>query len=283
VLPGGWGTFTALWYEYLAKFGLHHFREVLPWMVDNPDAYVMATTATYHDFEDWSRKLLGNSGVRLAMVDIADKAVWGRVALFRLVSEPLERGTPEWQLLERTAWEQEAWLAGAPSVDGLAFRPVPFAAPYAQHASALRAPAAGVTIEPIDGGVRCTTAGDPEPSCGVSDGEGEHAGIRAEVQGLRAARFELALVDAKNIVAVHVVVESANHRTLQWRWDLGAGSQEFGFRGTFTVVPGYGAQRLQPAGGSVAPADIVALHVYMTVKPGTHAGFEVRNLEVAER
>ncbi|HEU4733229.1 MAG TPA: hypothetical protein VFT22_35295 [Kofleriaceae bacterium] len=281
-LLGGWGTFTGLWYDYLARFGLHHFREVLPWMVDNPDAYVIAALGSQTRFEEWSRRLLANSAVRLAMVDVADTFVWGRIGLFRMVTQPLARGTPEWQLLEHEAWEQERWLPGPPSVDDLAFRPVPFTAPYARHGSALHAPAAGITIEPIDGGVRCETAGSPVTACRVSGEEGQHAGIHAEVKGLRAARFELELLDAENIVSVHVLAESASHRTLRWRWDLDAQAHKFGFRGAFTVVPGYGAQRLQLVGGSLAPREIVALHIVITVKPGTRAGVEVRHLEVAE-
>ena len=96
------------------------------------------------------------------------------------------------------------------------------------------------------------------------------------------ASYQLALLGAENIISFHVLAESASHRTLRWRWDLGPESQQFGFRGAFTVVPGHGAQRLQWFGGSVAPSDIVALHLYVTVKPGTRAGFEVRHLEVAE-
>jgi hypothetical protein len=281
-LPGGWGTFTGLWYEYLARFGLHHFTEVLPWMVNNPDAYVMGPLHFRTSFEDWSRRLLGNSAVRLAVVDISDTPGQWRIALFRMVTQPLARDTPEWQILERAAWEQDSWLAGPPSVADLAFRPVPFTAPYARYASDLRVPAAGITIEPIDGGLRCATARDPGAACGVTGEEGDHAGIHAEVHGLRAARFELALLGAENIVSFHVLAESASHRTLRWRWDLGPDAQQFGFRGAFTVVPGHGAQQLQRVGGSAAPGEIVVLHLYVTVKPGTRAGFEVRHLEVAE-
>ncbi|MGH2897963.1 MAG: hypothetical protein ACRDMZ_04760, partial [Solirubrobacteraceae bacterium] len=217
VLPGGWGTFTGLWYRYLAQFGLHHFQEVLPWMVDNPNAYVMATTGAYgaHNFENWSRDLLHNSTVRLAMVDVSEKSVLGRVALYRLVTQPLKRDTPEWLVLERAAWEQERWLAGPPDVTNLAFRPVAFAAPYARHASQLRASAAGITIHPIDGGLRCSVAAELGAACTTAEGDADRAGIRAEVHGLRAARFDLALTDAENIVSFHVLAESASHRTLQ--------------------------------------------------------------------
>ena len=281
-LPAGWGTFTGLWYDYLARFGLHHGGEVLPWMVNNPDAYVMANLGSRNFFEDWSRRLLADSAARLAVVEVADMPGPGRIALFRMVTQPLARDTPEWQILERVAWEQESWLAGPPSVDDLAFRPVPFTAPYARHASELRAPAAGITIEPIDGGLRCATARDLDAACKVTGEQGDHAGIHAEVHGLRAARFELVLLDAENIVSFHVLAESASHRTLRWRWDLGPDAQQFGFRGAFTVVPGYDAQRLQRLGGSAAPDEIVALHLYVTVEPGARAGFEVRHLEVAE-
>jgi len=280
-LPAGWGTFTALWYDYLARFGLHHGGEVLPWMVNNPNAYVMATLDSRSFFEDWAQRLLAKRMVRLAAIDVADTGP-GSIALFRLVTQPLARGTPEWHILERAAWEQEGWLAGSPSVTDLAFRTVPFTAPYARYASELRAPAAGVTIEPIDGGLRCSTARDPSAACRVTDGVGDHAGIHAEVHGLRAARFELALIDAENIISFHVLAESASHRTQRWRWDLGPDAQQFGFRGAFTVVPGYGAQRLQRVGGSAAPGEIVTLYLYVTVKPGTRASFEVRDLEVAE-
>jgi len=281
-LPGGWGTFTGLWYKYLARFGLHHFKEVLPWMVNNPDAYVMGPMRWRGGYEDWARRLLGNPSVRLAVVDVGDTPGPWRIALFRLVTQPLARDTPEWKLLERAAWEQERELDDSPSVAELTFRSFAFTAPYTRHASELSAPAARIAIEPLDGGLRCTTALDPAAACRVTGEDGDHAGIRAEVHGLRAARFELALVDAENIVCFNVLAESTNHRTQRWRWELDADAQRFGFRGAFTVVPGYGAQRLQRVGGTAAPGEIVALHLYVTVKPGTYAGFEIRHFEVAE-
>ncbi|MEO7733729.1 MAG: hypothetical protein ABIY55_22385, partial [Kofleriaceae bacterium] len=156
-LFGGWATFGGMWYDYLARFGLHHFGEVLPWMVDNPDAYVMAPLSLRTYFDGWWRRGLDNPAARLAAVDVTDTPWWGRIALFRVVTQPMARGTREWQLLERAAWDQEPWRPGPPSVADLAFRPVPFTAPYARYASELRAPAAGITIEPIDGGLRCST------------------------------------------------------------------------------------------------------------------------------
>ena len=281
-LVGGWGTFSGLWYEYLAKFGLHHFKEVMPWMRDNPNAYVLASLGWYTSFENWSRLLLRDYSVRLALVDVVDPPGAGALALFRIVSPPLTRGTDEWKLRERVACEQGSWRAEEPHVADLHFRPITFSAPYHDHASDLRAPAAGITVEPIDGGLRCSTAVDTRATCRGSDADGEHAGIHAEVHGLRAARFELALVDAKNIVSIHVAMESASHRTLRWRWDVSADAAKFACRNTFTVVPGYAAQPFQMLGGSAAPDDVVTLHVYATVKPGTRASFELRHLEVAE-
>jgi hypothetical protein len=281
-LPGGWGTFTAQWYDYLSRFGLHHGGEVLPWMVDNPDAYVMATLASRSFFEDWARRLHANPAARLAVIDIADPPAAGSLALFHVVTQPQARGTREWQILERVAWEQESWLSGPPSVAHLTFRKVAFTAPYVRYTSALRSAATGIAVEPIDGGLRCSSASDPRAVCGVTGDEGDLAGIHAEVRGLRAARFELALLGAENIVSFHVLAESASHRTQSWRWVLGPDAQRFGFRGAFTLVPGHAAQRLQRVGGAAAPGEIVALHLYVTVKPGTHAGFELRNLEVAE-
>lgn len=278
-LMGGWGTFTALWFDYLGQFGLHHFREVVPWMVNNPEAYVLAYLGQQASFETWSRNQLGDPTVRLELVDIADGSNPARFALFRIVRRTLARGTAEWRILERAARENGNWLPGPPaSVNDLAFRPVAFSAPYA---SELRAPAAGITIEPIDGGLRCSTALDPRGDCQATDEEGERAGIHAEVHGMRAARFELALLDAENIIAFHVIAESASQRTLRWRWDLAADTQQFGYRDTITVVPGYGAHRLQRLGGSATPSEIAVLHFYITVKPGTRAGFEIRHLAVA--
>ena len=281
-LPTGWGTFTELWYDYLAQFGLHHGGEVLPWMVNNPEAYVMTILGSQSYFEDWARRLIDNPAVRLAIVDVTDNPGQERIALFRMVTQPLARGTPEWQIRERLAREEGSWLAGPPSVADLAFRP----AVGALSSDAWRAfgavNGAGIAIEPIDGGLRCTTARDPVAACGVWSPSSPVAGIHVEVHGLRAARFELALLGAENIVSFHVFAESASHRAQRWRWDPGPEVQQFGFRGAFTVVPGYGAQQLQRVGGSAAPGEIVALYLYVTVKPGTRAGFEVRHLEVAE-
>ena len=307
-LPVGWGTFTGLWYAYLARFGLHHGGEVLPWMINNPDAYLLAPLKSRITYEPWIRRLVGDPAVNLTVVEVTDAFRPGSIALFRLVTQPPVRGTLDWALREHTALDEESRLPRPPRVADLAFRPVTFAAPYARYASDLRRAAAGVALEPIDDGLRCVSAPGPAacattaerrlPAARETDNpagiyaeihdplpareDGDHAGIRVEVHGLRAARFELALIDAKNILSVHVHAESASRRSLRWRWDLGPDRQQLGFRGAFTVVPGYGARLLERLGGSASPEDIVALHLYVTVKPGTRAGFEVRHFEVAE-
>ncbi len=75
---------------------------------------------------------------------------------------------------------------------------------------------------------------------------------------------------------------SCTSRSIRWHWELSPEAQQFGFAGTFTLVPGYDAHRLQLAVNTARLGDIRDLHLFVEVKRGTHAGFELRHLEVAE-
>src|SRR5262249_16861661 len=72
------------------------------------------------------------------------------------------------------------------------------------------------------------------------------------------------------------------NRSIHWRWELDPQAQQFGLAGAFTLVPGYPARRLQLAVNAARPGDIRDLYVYVAVKPGSRAGFELRHLSVAE-
>jgi hypothetical protein len=281
-LQGGWATFSASWYAALARLGVHRGADVLGAMLDNPAAYLLAPRGTRGGLEDWIRRKLGNPSVRLAVVDAPAIPWGGRAELHRLVTTPLVRGGDEWRMLERSEREVSEELPGPPSVTDLAFRPIAFAAPYEQHVSQLRRPAAGIAVAPIGGGLRCTVAGETPDDCTVGGDDGLHAGIHVPVNGLRAARFELALIDPENIVSVNVHAQTRTSRSIRWRWELGPQAQQFGFSGTVTLVPGYAAHRLKLAVNTARLSDIRDLHVFIAVKSGTHAGFELRHLEVAE-
>jgi hypothetical protein len=276
-LQGGWGTFSAAWYETIARLGVHRGADVLGAMIDRPGAYLLAPRGA----RDWIRRKVANPSVRLALVDGAAIPGGGRPELYHLVTRPLVRGSDEWRMLERDEWAMNEELPGPPSVVDLAFRSIAFAAPYEQHLSPLRQPASGIALAPIDGGLRCTVTGDPG-GCTVTGGGGEHAGLHVPVNGLRAVRFEVTLIDPENIVGFNVYAETRTSRSIRWRWELGRGAQQFGFTGAFTLVPGYSAHRLQLAVNTARLRDIRDLHIFVAVKPGTHAGFELRHLEVAE-
>jgi len=281
-LQGGWGTFSPVWYETIARLGVHRGADVLGAMVDNPDAYLLAPLYTRDTLEDWIRRKVHDPSVRLALVDAAAIPNGGRPELFHLVTGPLVRGSDEWRMLTRDEWAMNEALPGPPSVTGLAFHPIAFAAPYEHHISQLRDPAAGIVVAPIEDGVRVTVTGEARDDCTVTGGNGDHAGIHVPVNGLRAARFEVTLLDPENLVGFHVTAQTRTNRSIRWHWELSPEAQQFGFAGTFTLVPGYDAHRLQLAVNTARLRDIRDLHLFIEVKPGTHAGFELRHLEVAE-
>ncbi len=281
-LQGGWGTFSPIWYETIARLGVHRGADVLGAMVDNPEAYLLAPRYAREGLEDWIRRKVHDPSVRLALVDTAAIPNDGRPELFHLVTQPLVRDSDEWRMLTRDEWAMNEALPGPPSVTGLAFRSIAFTAPYEHHISQLRDPAAGIAVTPIDGGVRVTATGEARDGCAVTSGGGDHAGIHVPVNGLRGARFEVTLLDPENLVGFHVQAQTSTSRSIRWHWELGPEAQQFGFAGTFTLVPGYAAHRLQLAVNTARLRDIRDLHIFVEVKRGTHAGFELRRLEVAE-
>ncbi len=282
-LPSGWGTFTAPWFEYIHRFGIQSGSELLHKMIDNPDAYLVATPYGHEGFEEWIRRRVGNPAIRLSLVDSAAGMPSAlRSELYRLVTTPLVRGSEEWDLLARNQAAYTAELDGPPDVTGRTFRSVAFAAPHEQHVSSFLHPATAIVVAPVDGGIRCTASAAPSDHC-ASPGEGaEHAGIRVPVHGLSAARFDLTLIDSENILGVYVSAQTESDRSIRWRWDLDPVSQQFGFAGPVTLVPGFRARRFELADSTANPRDIRDLHVFIAVKPGTHAGFELRHLEVSE-
>lgn len=291
-LQGGWATFSAPWYEAIARLGVHRGSEVLPAMLDNPDAYLLASRQTKPGLEDWIRRKVRNSSARLALVDAPAISWGGRAELYRVVTTPLVRGSDEWRVSERAEWSVDDDIFGPPSVTDLAFRTVAFAAPYEQYLSQVRQPATGIAVAAVDGGIRCSATGDGHERCPEIDNphegstatgaSGRHAGVHVAVNGLRAARFAIRLIDSENILSVSVYARTQTTRSIRWRWELDPQAQRFGYAGTFTLVPGYSSHRLKLAVSTAKPRDIRELHIVVAVKPGTHAGFELRHLEVAE-
>lgn len=281
-LPGGWGTFTAPWYKYIDRFGIRSGSELLHKMIDNPNAYLVTVPYGHSTFEEWIRRRVNNPLVRLSLVDgAAGMPTAFRSELYRLVTTPLVRDSDEWQRLARNQLTTNAELPGPPDVTDRTFRSIAFTAPYEHHVSAVRRPAAGVVVAPIDGGIRCT-AGAARDSCNDLGEGGEHAGIHIPVNGLRAARFDVTLINPENIVGFSVYAQTATDRSIRWRWELDSAAQQFGFTGTITLVPGYRTHRLDLVDNTANARAVRDLHVFIAVKPGTHAGFELRNVSVSE-
>ncbi len=282
-LQGGWGTFSTPWYDTVKRLlGVDRGADVLGAMVDNPNAYLLASAYAREVLEDWVRRKAKTPGVRLAIIDGADFRGGDRPELYRLTSSPITRDSEEWKMMqrdERTTYEP---LPGPPNVDDLEFHPVVLSAPLDLFASPVRHPNASTSLEPIAGGLRCTVTSNTHDDCAAIGVDGQFAGITVPVSGLRAARYELRLIDAENIVDVYVYAQSKTRRSVRWRWSLSPEAQRFGFTGSVTLVPGYSAHQLQMTENTARLRDIHHLHFFVAVKPGTHAGFELRNLEIAD-
>jgi len=281
-LPSGWGTFTAPWFEYIHRFGIRSGSELLHKMIDNPNAYLVALPYGHQTFEDWIRRRVNNPRVRLSLVDsAAGMPAAFRSELYRLVTTPLVRDSDEWKLLAHNYEALTAELPGPPDVTVRTFRSIAFTAPYGKHVSTFHRPANEIVVAPVAGGIRCTTGAASQPCPDTGEG-GDHAGVRIPVNGLRAARFDVTLINSENIVGFYVYAQSESDRSVRWRWNLDPVAQQFGFTGTFTLVPGYRAQRLELVDSTANVREIRDVHVFIAVKPGTHAGFELRNVAVSE-
>jgi hypothetical protein len=279
-LPTGWGSFTKLWYDYLARFGLHHGSELLPWMLDNPNAYVLTLRGSEGGLEDWVRRLVRDPRVRFELVDAAPRADYSRPELGRLVTGPLIRDSDEWRTRARIEVASAATSPGPPAVDTLSFKAVVFDPPYQRHLLQFRDARDG-TVEPLDGGIRFTmgTGGD---RCALIGANSDFGGIEIAVHGLSAARFDLTLIAPENIARLSVVAADGRHGSIRWQWDLDADAQEFGFAGIVSLVSGYPAHQLALIRNTASAEDIRSLRAWLEVKPGTHAGFELRHVEVSE-
>jgi hypothetical protein len=280
-LQGGWGTFSTLWYQSIERLGVHRGADVLRAMVDNPDAYLVSWMGARGGLEDWIRRKLGNPAARLALLDGPEFFGPGRPELFRVVTTPLVRGSDEWTLLAREELALGDLLPSAPDVSGLTFHPIAFSAPYEQYASTIEHPATSIRLAPVGNGLGCAVASDPDTSCTVTGEDSEYAGVHVPVDGLGAARFQLRLIDPENIVAFSVYAQTTTSRSIRWIWQLSEVSQQFGWSGTFTLVPRYPAGHLELAVNTARPRDIRELRFFIVVKPGTNAGFELTSLEIA--
>jgi hypothetical protein len=284
-LAGGWGVFSPAWYRSIARLGVHRGSEVFGAMIDNRNAYFVASVGSHWNLEDWIRRKTKNPNVRLAMVDAADIADSRRPELYRLVTTPMVRGDEEWRAHERLEEMLNKALPGPPSVASRSFRSIAFAAPYEQYAARLRSqgsPAgASSRVVPVDGGLRVEGIGGHDDSCGMPSSGTDHVGIRVPVDGLGAARFEVKLLDPDNVVGFHVHAQTRTSRSIHWRWERDPEVQSFSSAGAFTLVPGYPAHQLEFAFSTARPSDVTDLYFFIAAKPETHAGFELRHLEVA--
>lgn len=280
-LEGGWCTFSPSWYRQIAHLGVRHGSEVFGAMVDNPDVYVLAWVGVRDTFEDWIRRKLRRTDVRLALVDAAAIPDDGRPELYRVVTTNMVPGSDEWKAHVRLEAELENLLPGPPEVTGLTFHPIELVAPYEQYRSRLRQPSQGISLSHTDGGLRVEVAGGGRDGCTRLAEGADEAGVHVRVDGLGAARFEVSLIDAENVVGFHVFAQTRSRRSIQWHWELSPDAQKFHPVGTFTLVPGYSAHQLRLGVSSAVPAEVTDLHFIITLKPEAHAGFELRHLELA--
>ena len=282
-LPSGWATFTAPWFEYIERFGIHSGHEFLRKMVDNPDAYMVATPYGHDVFEEWIGRRLHDPSIRMSLVDTAaGMPTMLRSELYRLVTTPLVRGSDEWNMLKHNLALFTDEMPGPPDVSERTFRSIAFTAPYDRYILPFRDASRTPTVEPVDGGIRFTVGGGQAYPCTSIGDPGEHAGIELPVHGLAAARFDLTLVEPENLTGVLVIAETADNRSIRWRWGLDPATQQFGFSGPVTLVPGFSAHQLVFAGSTASAEDIRELRVIVSVKNGSHAGFELRRVAVSE-
>jgi hypothetical protein len=277
-LPSGWGTFTAPWFEYIARFGIQTGTELLHTMVDHPNAYLVGSKWVRGIYEDWFRRRVKNPAVRLALVDWAEGMPTGAgPELYRVVTTPLVPGSDEWKLLERNYRTSMAEAPGPPEPQA-AYRSI---ALDETHVASFTRRSSSAAIERVDGGLRFLTPAT-HPECDDTGGAGEFAGVRVPVNGLQAARFYIAFTNPANIVGIYIQAHAAGNRSVRWRWDFDATSMQFGFSGTITVVPGHPAHQLWLIEDNAAPRDIRELYIYIAFKAGTRANVDLRQLEVAE-
>lgn len=154
-------------------------------------------------------------------------------------------------------------------------QPMPFCG--AAHTYASRRWHAGLAASQFDhykGGIRCEFTGDPNVP-------GSHyGGLQLDVPGMHALSFTLELFDSPNIHSVFVYAYGDGNGVAQWRWTLRHTQRKVGYEGPVHLVPGAASHHFE-FDGELDPDQIREVHVFLKVMHGKHAGFAIRNVEIA--
>jgi hypothetical protein len=129
-----------------------------------------------------------------------------------------------------------------------------------------------VQVEKLVQGLRCVVAANPDPTRTHS------GGIMIPLHGAKGCRIEMAFTDSEGIVIAHADAYNAQKRRVAgWRTEQWAPLRRE--KTTYVFVPQENTKDFKPV-----PADAIGpmetLHVFVAVKPGTGAVFEVYKVEV---
>jgi len=162
-----------------------------------------------------------------------------------------------------------------PSVPDADFRPVAFDKPAAQYRSHWCGTLETVTIEKAEGGLRAHVSaprGDGKSAC--------YVGVRFRVDGLGALRLSAQFIEPQNLERIFIDGCDRTARTTRWRWQVTPAARPQPEPQRFVLVPGKAAGYFQ----ALETGDDAAIRwvdVFVRVRPGTQAGFVLRDVAIA--
>lgn len=186
--------------------------------------------------------------------------------MFRVLPEPASRSV---KIITKPGYP-----APLPDVAGLEFQPLDFTGPAEARQSrrwdrAMRR----VEITPIDNGLRCDLASDPD------DERSPYSGVSFAVPGMQALRFDLELTNPEDISSVYVYVYGARKgQFIKWHWKLSRLQRQQGFSGPVVLVPNQPSDYFRIE-SELAADQIREVHVFIRIKRGAQAGFILRGVE----
>ncbi len=156
---------------------------------------------------------------------------------------------------------------------GSEFEVLPLDAPMDAYRSKMWTTRSATSIETIPAGLRCVIQGEQTAD------KAPYGGIMLPATDAKRWRLELGFPDADAIQRVFVDSYNSEEKRVS-RWQTGFGKKLSREKTLYEFVPGQPAQLFEPV-ASEGAGPIEKIHVFVSVKPGGRAAFELYSAEIA--
>jgi hypothetical protein len=168
-----------------------------------------------------------------------------------------------------------AYPADVPYVPDRLFEPVHFdREPGGYLSNKWHKGIGGAEVTREGDGLRCELLPGPV-------GEDPHyGGVHFEVNGMRAVRLDLELLESEHVEVLYVYIYGSERgQLLRYQWSLRSTQRRRGVSGSFTLVPSRPSGYFR-ASGEIPPEQIRDVHVFVRLQKGKSAGLVLRRAEI---